>query len=374
MTTAKVDYYEILGVSRNASTDEIKKAFRRLAMQYHPDRNKDDGAEARFKQVSEAYEVLSDPQKRSAYDRFGHAGLQGFDMGRGFEGADFGGFGDIFEAFFGGSGTGTRRAREARRGGDRRVDVEITFEEAAFGTEREIQVQRVERCARCAGSGSEPGSQPVRCSTCEGSGQVRRASRSFFGQFVNIATCAQCHGEGMIVTDPCKDCRGAGRERKTRTLMISIPAGVNDGSRMRLSGEGDTGANGGGPGHLYVYISVTPHELFERDDEDLIYELSMNPAQAALGCEAEIPTLEGDPARLKVPAGTQHGKVFTLKGKGVPRLHAGGRGDLLVKAAITTPTNLTDEQRALLKQLAESFGTPAGEDRGLFGKIKDAIS
>lgn len=374
MTTAKVDYYEILGVSRNASTDEIKKAFRRLAMQYHPDRNKDDGAEARFKQVSEAYEVLSDPQKRSAYDRFGHAGLQGFDMGRGFEGADFGGFGDIFEAFFGGSSTGTRRAREARRGGDRRVDVEITFEEAAFGTEREIQVQRVERCARCAGSGSEPGSQPVRCSTCEGSGQVRRASRSFFGQFVNIATCAQCHGEGMIVTDPCKDCRGAGRERKTRTLMISIPAGVNDGSRMRLSGEGDTGANGGGPGHLYVYISVTPHELFERDDEDLIYELSMNPAQAALGCEAEIPTLEGDPARLKVPAGTQHGKVFTLKGKGVPRLHAGGRGDLLVKAAITTPTNLTDEQRALLKQLAESFGTPAGEDRGLFGKIKDAIS
>jgi molecular chaperone DnaJ len=368
VTTAKADYYEILGVARNASTEEIKKAFRRLAMQYHPDRNQEDGAEARFKQVSEAYEVLSDSEKRAAYDRYGHAGL---DMGRGFEGTDFGGFGDIFDAFFGGTSTGRRR-REAQRGGDRRVDIEISFEEAAFGTEREIEVDRIERCQRCAGSGSEPGSSAKRCPTCDGAGQVRRSSRSVFGQFVNIATCGQCHGEGQIVTDPCEECRGQGRERKTRTLAVHIPEGVDDGSRMRLSGEGDVGLNNGPPGHLYVYIAVHPHEIFTRAEEHLIYDLEMNPAQAALGFEAEIPTLEGEPATLKVPAGTQPGKVFTLRGKGIPRLQSGGRGDLMVRASIVTPTDLTDEQRQLLRQLAESMGTPVNE-KGLLNKIKDAL-
>ncbi len=369
VTTAKADYYELLGVTRTAAADEIKKAFRRLAMQFHPDRNQEDGAEARFKQISEAYEVLSDPEKRAAYDRYGHAGL---DFGRGFEGTDFGGFGDIFDAFFGGAATGRRR-REAQRGGDRRADIELTFEEAAFGTEREIEVERIERCQRCAGSGSEPGSSPQRCPACDGAGEVRRSSRSVFGQFVNIATCGRCHGEGSIVTDPCNECRGQGRERKSRQLEVNIPAGVNDGSRMRLSGEGDTGLQGGPPGHLYVYIGVAPHEVFSRQEEDLIFDLEMNPAQAALGFVAEIPTLDGEPAALKVPAGTQSGRVFTIKGKGVPRLHGGGRGDLLVRTEMTVPTDLTDEQRALLHQLAESFGTPVGADKGLLGKLKDAL-
>ena len=369
MTTAKADYYEILGVTRTAAADEIKKAFRRLAMQFHPDRNQEDGAEARFKQVSEAYEVLSDSEKRAAYDRFGHAGL---DQGRGFEGADFGGFGDIFDAFFGGTATGRRR-REAQRGGDRRADIELTFEEAAFGAEREIAVERIELCQRCAGAGSEPGSSPQRCPTCDGAGEVRRSSRNVFGQFVNIAICGRCRGEGGIVSNPCNECRGQGRERRPHQLEVTIPAGVSDGSRMRLSGEGDTGLQGGPPGNLYVYIDVAPHEFFLRQDEDLIYNLEMNPAQAALGFEAEIPTLEDEPAALKLPAGTQSGRAFAIKGKGIPRLHGGGRGDLLVRAELKVPTDLSDEQRELLHQLADSFGTPVGADKGLLDKLKDAL-
>ncbi|TMB98317.1 MAG: molecular chaperone DnaJ [Chloroflexi bacterium] len=372
MATTRRDYYEVLGVPRGASSEEIKKAFRRLAMEYHPDRNKDGGAEARFKEIGEAYEVLSDTEKRAAYDRFGHAGLQGFDFGRGFDGSDFGGFGDIFEAFFGGGSA--RRSREAQRGADRRVDIEIELEEAAKGCERELTIDRIERCTRCAGSGSEPGSQLTRCKACEGTGQVRRVSRSFFGQFVNITVCGQCHGEGRIVTNPCDDCRGSGRQRRQHSLTVKIPAGVADGSRMRLSGEGDAGANGGQPGHLYVYISVAAHPLFAREDDDLVYDLPMNPAQAALGFEAEVPTIEGDRAPVKVPPGTQSGRIFTLRGKGIPHLQAGGRGDLLVRANVLIPTDLTDEQRELLRALAESFGTPVGNgDKSILGKIKDAL-
>lgn len=374
MATAKRDYYDVLGVQRAASAEEIKKAFRRLAMRFHPDRNKEDGAEAQFKEIGEAYEVLSDGEKRSAYDRFGHAGLQGMDFGRGFDGADMSGFGDIFDAFFGGTAAG-RRGREAQRGADRRVDIDLSFEDAAFGSERQLEIERIERCTRCAGSASEPGSTPARCQTCEGSGQVRRVSRSFFGQFVNIATCAQCRGEGRIITDPCAQCRGSGRERKQRKLAVKIPAGVNDGSRMRLNGEGDSGLNGGGPGHLYVYMTVQAHPFFTRDEDDLVYELEMNPAQAALGFETTVPTLDKDDAVVKVPAGTQSGRVFTLKGKGVPHLHAGGRGDLLVRSNVVIPTELTEEQRELLQQLADSFGTPVSNgDKGLLGKIKDALS
>ncbi len=374
MAQVKRDYYEILGVSRNASSEEVKKAFRRLAMKFHPDRNKEAGAEARFKEIGEAYEVLSDGEKRAAYDRFGHAGLQGFEAGRPFEGFDFGGFGDIFDAFFGGT-TSARRARQAQRGADRRADIEIDFQDAAFGCEREIEVERIERCGRCGGAGSEPGSQPARCRTCEGTGQVQRVSRNFFGQFVNIATCSQCRGEGRIITEPCRECRGAGRERQRRALLVKIPAGVNDGSRMRLSGEGDAGANGGGPGHLYLNINVRPHPFFQRDEDDLVYDLPMNPAQAALGFEAEVPTLDGDPVALKIPSGTQNGRVFVLKGKGVPRLHASGRGDLLARAGVVIPTELSDEQRELLRRLAESLGTPvsADGDKSILGKIKDAL-
>ncbi len=374
MATTKRDYYDVLGISRNASSEQIKKAFRQLAMRYHPDRNREDGAEEQFKEIGEAYEVLADPEKRAAYDRFGHAGLQGFDFGRGFDGVDFGGFGDIFDAFFGGTAT-NRRAREAQRGADRRVDIEIELEDAAFGCECEVTVERIERCARCAGSGSEPGSQLARCAACDGAGQVRRVSRSFFGQFVNIAACSQCRGEGRIVTTPCNDCRGSGRQRKQRNLAVKIPAGVSDAARMRLNGEGDSGANGGQPGHLYVYITVAPHPYFSREEDNLIYELEMNPAQAALGFEAEVPTLEGDRVTCKVPPGTQNARVFTLKGKGVARLHEGGRGDLLVRANIVTPTDLTEEQRELMHRLAESFGTPVSSgDKSIFGKIKDALS
>lgn len=366
----KRDYYEVLGVVRSAGVEEIKKAFRRLAMQYHPDRNKEDGAEARFKEIGEAYEVLSDPEKRAAYDRYGHSGLQGFEFGRGFEGFDFGGFGDIFDAFFGGATTSARRTREPQRGADRRAEIEIDFAEAAFGAEREIGVERIERCPRCAGAGSEPGAQPARCGTCDGSGQVRRISRSFFGQFVNIAACSACGGQGRIITDPCRDCRGAGRQRRKRKLTVKIPAGVSDGSRMRLSGEGDSGSNGGSPGHLYVGIGVRPHPFFQREDDDLVYDLEMNPAQAALGFEASVPTLEDDRVTLRVQPGAQNGQMFVLKGKGVPRLHSGGRGDLLVRAEVVIPTDLTEEQRDLLRRLAESLGTPAGSDRGFFGRRK----
>jgi molecular chaperone DnaJ len=378
MATVRKDYYEVLGVSRNASPDDLKKAFRRLAMKYHPDRNKDDGAESRFKEIGEAYEVLSDSEKRSAYDRFGHAGLQGFDFGRGFDGADLGGFGDIFEAFFGGTATG-RRAREAQRGSDRRIDIEIAFEDGIFGCEREIEVERVERCQRCAGGGGEPGSKSPRCNTCEGNGQVRRVSRNFFGQFVNIATCPQCRGEGRVISEPCKDCHGSGRQRKQRLLAVQIPAGVSDGARMRLNGEGDVGANGGNPGHLYVYIAVRPHAFFTRDEDDLVYELELNPAQAALGFETEVPALEKDrkvgKIPLKVPPGTQSGTIFPQKGKGATRLHTSGRGDLLVRATVVTPTDLTDEQRELLQRLGDSFGTPTSNgDKGILDKIKDALT
>ena len=366
------DYYEVLGLSRSVSTEEIKKAFRRLAMRYHPDRNKEDGAEAKFKEIGEAYEVLSDPEKRAAYDRYGHAGVQGMDSGRPFDGFDFGGFGDIFDAFFG--GTTARRASRAQRGGDRRVDIEIDFEEAAFGCEMEIEVGRNERCTRCGGDRAEPGSQADRCPSCDGSGEVQRVSRSFFGQFVNVATCPQCRGEGKIITVPCRDCRGAGRQRQARKLVVKIPAGISDGSQMRLSGEGDVGANGGGPGHLYVLIAVRPHPDFQRDEEDLIYDLELNLPQAALGCEAEIPALQGKPHTLKIPPGTQSGRVFVLRGKGIPRLHGGGRGDLLVRTVVIVPSDLSDDQRDLLVQLAESFGTPVSDDqKGVLGKIKDAL-
>jgi molecular chaperone DnaJ len=373
MATTKRDYYDVLGVPKGASQEDIKKAFRRLAMQYHPDRNKDDGAEQKFKEAGEAYEVLSDAEKRAAYDRFGHAGLKGFDVGRGFEGFDMGGFGDIFDAFFGGSQF-RRASREPQRGADRRLDLTLTFEEAAFGVEREIDIERMERCSRCAGSMSEPGSSPSTCRTCEGTGQVRRVSKNVFGQFVNIATCGQCKGEGRIINDPCKECRGAGRLRASRTLSVKIPAGVDDGSRMRLSGEGDTGVNGGGPGNLYLYIGVAEHELFTRDGEDLIYDLEMNPAQATLGFVARIPTLDKEAETLRIPAGTQSGQVFVIKGKGVARLQERGRGDLIVRASVLIPGDLTDEQRDLMRQLAESFGTPVDDEKGLLGKIKDALS
>ena len=373
MTTAKRDYYDVLGVPRDASPEAVKKAFRKLAMQYHPDRNNKPGDEERFKEINEAYEVLSDQERRLAYDRFGHAGAQGFGFtGRPFEGFDMGGFGDIFDAFFGGAGA--RARREPRRGSDLRAGLTITFEEAAFGCEKEIEVTRNEACPRCAGQGNEPGSQLARCSTCNGSGEVRRVQKSFFGQFVNVVICQQCGGEGRIITEPCKECRGVGRQRQRRRLSVRIPAGVSDEAQMRLTGEGDAGLNGGPPGNIYVAIHVQPHELFQRQDSDIVYDLEVNIAQAALGAEMKVPTLDG-PHSLRIPPGTQNGRVFVLRGKGVPHLRGQGRGDELVRVHVAVPTSLTAEQKRLLKDLAASLGNSGDgvDDKSILCKIKDAL-
>ncbi len=347
----KRDYYEVLGVSRDASNEEIKKAFRKLAFQYHPDRNREDGAEDRFKEVNEAYEILSDVDKRAAYDQFGHSG-GGNLFGRGFEGFDFGGFGDIFEAFFGGTGTASRQT--SRRGDDLRYSMSISFEEAALGCEKEIEISRVEVCDTCHGTRSKPGSQPTRCTNCDGSGQVRRVQRSLFGQFINTTVCSQCHGEGGIITEPCPDCKGSGVQKHKRRITVNIPAGVDDGNGIRLSGQGDAGSRGGSPGNLYVVLSVGKHEFFERDNDDVLYDLKLNFAQAALGAEVEIPTLYGN-TKLKIPSGSQAGKVIRLKDKGIPHLHGRGQGDQLVRLVVVTPESLNKEQRKLFEELARSL-------------------
>ena len=355
----KRDYYEVLGIDRNASDEQVKAAFRKLAFEYHPDHNRDDGAEEKFKEVNEAYEVLSDPEKRDTYDRFGHSG-EGF-FGRGFEGFGFDGVGSIFDAFFGGR-TSTATRQGPIRGSDIQCGVAITLEEAAFGVEKEVEIQRTERCAQCQGSGSRPGSQPSRCTECDGSGQVRRVQQSIFGRFTNIAACPKCNGEGRVITDPCPNCRGTGRERNRRNIMVKIPAGVGNGSRIRLSGEGDAGIRGGSPGNLYIGLSVKEHELFVRDDDDILYEMPINFAQAALGTEVEVPTLNGD-TKLKIPPGSQAGKVFRLKNKGVPHLYGRGQGDQLVRLRVITPESLTKKQRQLFEELARELGTDKNTDR-----------
>jgi molecular chaperone DnaJ len=350
----KRDYYEVLGVSREASPEEIKKAFRKLAFQYHPDRNRDGDAADKFKEVNEAYEILSDADKRAAYDRYGHSGAEGM-FGRGFEGFGFGDYGDIFEDFFNffsGAGTTTRQA--PRRGNDLRYRINITFEEAALGCEKEISISRTEVCGTCHGTRSKPGSQPVRCTACNGTGQVRRVQRSLFGQFVNTAVCGQCHGEGTIITEPCQDCKGSGLQKQKRNISVKVPAGVDDGNGIRLSGEGDAGSRGGSPGNLYVVISVARHEFFTREGDNVIFELPVNFAQAALGTEVEVPTLYGE-TRLKIPAGSQNGKVFKLNNKGIPHLRSGGRGDHLVVLRVVTPESLSKEQRKLFEDLAKSL-------------------
>ncbi len=352
----KRDYYEVLGISRDASTEEIKRAFRKLAFQYHPDRNRDDGASEKFKEVNEAYEVLSDADKRSAYDRFGHSGPENI-FGRGFEGFDFGsfgGFGDIFEAFFGGTGTSTRQS--SRQGNDLRYKIAISFEEAALGCDKEIEITRTELCPTCHGSRARPGSQPVRCSACDGTGQIRRVQRSIFGQFINTAVCGECHGEGRVVTDPCNDCRGSGYQKQKRRISVRVPAGIDNGNGIRLRSEGEAGTRGGPAGNLYVVVAVGRHKLFTREGDDILYELPVNFAQAALGTEVEVPTLYGD-SKLKIPAGSQTGKVFRLKDKGIPHLQRRGQGDQLVVLRVMTPESLSKEQRKLFEELYRSLGS-----------------
>ena len=369
----KRDYYEVLGVPRTATEEDIKKAFRKLAFQYHPDRNRSPDAEARFKEINEAYEVLSDTNKRATYDRFGHNGPPGFGNFEGFGNfGGFGGFGDIFETFFGGAATMSRRGPQ--RGADLRYDLEISFEEAVFGCEKEIELARSETCSVCNGSRAAPGSQPTTCPTCQGSGEVRRVQQSIFGQFVNVSECNRCRGEGRIVTEPCPQCRGTGKERKVRKIAVRIPGGVDDNSQIRLTGEGEMGANGGRPGNLYVAVSVKPHPFFERRGDDIVYDLVVNVAQAALGDEVKVPTVEGE-VEVKIPPGTQTGKVFTLRNKGVPHLRGAGRGDQLVRVSVAIPRELTDHQRKLFQELGKTLGREPHphEGKSFFDRIKEAL-
>ena len=372
MATQKADYYEVLGVPRAAAADDIKRAFRRLAMEYHPDRNTELGAEGRFKEINEAYEVLYDAERRANYDRFGHAGLEGAFGSRGFDGfGPFGGFGDIFDAFFGAS-TQTRR-RTPTRGADVQMHVDLSFEEAAFGVTRSVSINRTELCSRCNGLRAEPGTEPVRCETCDGTGEVRRVQRSVFGQFINVASCDRCRGDGLVIPTPCTQCRGSGRERAARTLEVKIPAGVDEGSQIRLVGEGELGSYGGPRGNCYVVLRVASHPYFERDEDDLHLGLNISFAQAALGDELEIPVLEGT-HKLKLAAGTESGEVITLRGKGVARLRGGGRGDFHVHVQVTTPKRLNVEQKRLLKQLQETLESDEDGGKNLFAKVKDAFN
>ena len=349
---AKRDYYEVLGVSKSASADEIKKAYRRLAMKHHPDRNKDDdGSEARFKEAKEAYEVLKDADKRSAYDRFGHDGVRGAAGGAGGFGAE--GFGDIFGDVFGDIfGGGGRRGGgpQVFRGADLGYELKLDLEKAVAGDDVKIDVPTQVTCETCKGSGAKKGSEPVQCTTCGGVGQVRMQQ----GFFSIQQTCPACKGAGTTIADPCKDCHGRGRVRKTRTLAVKVPAGVDDGDRIRLSGEGEAGRNGGPPGDLYVEIRVKPHKLFERDGSNLSCEVPVSIAVATLGGEVELPTLDGNVA-LKVPPGTQSGKVFRLRGKGVRTVRDARLGDLFAQVAVETPINLTSEQKELLEKFDESL-------------------
>ncbi|MGB5257331.1 MAG: molecular chaperone DnaJ [Woeseiaceae bacterium] len=348
---AKRDYYEVLGVSKTASADEIKKAYRRLAMKHHPDRNKDgDGSEARFKEAKEAYEVLKDGDKRAAYDRFGHDGVRGAAGGAGGFGAE--GFGDIFGDVFGDIFGGGRRGGgpQVFRGADLGYELRLDLEKAVAGDNVTIDVPTQVSCETCSGSGAKKGSEPIQCSTCGGVGQVRMQQ----GFFSIQQTCPACKGAGTTIADPCNDCHGRGRVRKTRTLAVKVPAGVDDGDRIRLSGEGEAGRNGGPPGDLYVEIRVNPHKLFERDGSNLSCEVPVSIAIATLGGEVELPTLDGNVA-LKIPSGTQSGKVFRLRGKGVRTVRDHRVGDLFAQVAVETPVNLTAEQRELLERFDASL-------------------
>jgi len=375
---SKRDYYEVLGVPRDADESAIKSAYRKLARQYHPDVNKSGDAEERFKEINEAYEVLSDGEKRAAYDRYGHAATQG-GFGAGGPGAGFGGFpggfGDIFEEFFGGGFGGMRGAqRGPARGNDLRYDMTITFQEAVFGAEKEIELPRMEVCPQCQGSGAEPGTKPIRCPQCNGTGEVRRAQQTILGQFVSVTTCPRCNGEREIATTPCTMCRGSKRVRITRKLSVSIPAGVDDGMRIRLAGEGEPGERGGPPGSLFVVLSVKPHRLFQRQENDILLELPINMVQAALGAEVEVPTLDGK-TKLTIPPGTQHGAIFKLRGKGVPILRSNRRGDEVISVRVVVPDRLNDKQRKLLADLGETLGMESlGKDnRNIFEKFLDAV-
>jgi molecular chaperone DnaJ len=369
-TNNKADYYELLGVNRTVSEGELKKAYRKAAMRYHPDRNPGDkAAEEKFKELSEAYQMLSDPEKRAQYDRFGHAAFD--QTGGGFSGGfEFSGnFEDIFSDLFGdifGGGRGGGRQR-ARRGEDLSYNIEISFEEAAFGAEKTIAIPRSVTCETCHGKRTKTGTTPKTCTTCRGSGQVRFQQ----GFFTVARTCHQCGGQGSVISDPCDTCRGTGVGRKTATLQIKIPAGVDSGARLKLRGEGETPPAGGVPGDLYILIQVKEHPLFKRQDHTVICDIPISFPQAALGTEIEVPTLEGK-IKLKVPAGTQSGNVFRLRGKGIVSLNTGGRGDQLVRVIVEIPRQLTTRQREILEEFARLDGEDVNPmSKGFFEKVKE---
>ncbi|MEX1071095.1 MAG: molecular chaperone DnaJ [Anaerolineales bacterium] len=368
----KKDFYDILGLPRTATTEEIKSAFRRLARQYHPDVNKAADAEEKFKELNEAYAVLSDDQKRGAYDRYGHAGV---DMGGmpDFTNVDLG---DIFEELFG-FGFGRRAGRQARnaprRGGDLQYNLTLDFEQAVFGIEKEIEFTRDEVCTRCEGKGAEPGTTKSSCPTCKGSGEVRQSRQTIFGNMVQVATCPTCRGSGEIIGSPCTQCNGRGLERKTVKRTVSVPAGVDSGTQVRLNGEGQPGTNGGPQGDLYIALNVRPHKYFHRREDDILLDLDINVAQAALGANVDVPTVDGL-AELSIPAGVQPGKVLRMRSKGVPHLRGSGRGDQLVMVNIAIPHKLNAEQRELFEQLAETMGTEVQPSTsGFLDKLREVL-
>ncbi len=367
---SKRDYYEVLGLSKGASADEIKKAYRKLSKQYHPDLNKEDGAEAKFKEIAEAYEVLSDDQKRARYDQFGHQDPSAGFGGGGFSGeGGFGGFEDIFSSFFGGGGR-RQDPNAPRKGDDLQYRMNISFEDAVFGKETEIEIPKEENCETCNGSGAKPGTTPQSCSHCNGAGTINQAVDTPFGRMMNKRTCPSCRGAGKIIVDKCTTCRGDGKVQKRKKIKVTIPAGVDDGQQLRISGQGEPGFNGGPAGDLYIVFTVKRHEQFERDGDDIYYELKLTFPQASLGDEIEVPTIHGK-VKLKIPAGTQSGAQFRLKDKGVKNVHGYGMGHQYVIVKVVTPTKLTEKQKQLLRDFAEVSGDiPEEQGSTLLDKIK----
>jgi molecular chaperone DnaJ len=376
---SKRDYYDVLGISKSADAQEIKKAYRKLAMKYHPDRNPGDKeAEEKFKEINEAYEVLSDDTKRQTYDQFGHAGMNGGGFGQGgFNSQGFGGFedifGDIFGDMFGGgfSSSSRQRRRGPERGQDIRQSINITFEEAAFGKKTSIKINRSEECSECNGSGAKPGTSKKTCPTCNGSGEVRSVQKTPFGNIASSRTCPTCSGEGEVVESPCSKCGGKGTVRKVKTIDVDIPAGIDDGQTIRVSGQGEVGTKGGPRGDLYITVNVKNHSLFTRDGNDIYFEMPITFVQAALGDEIEVPTLDGK-VKYTVPEGTQTGTVFRLREKGIPKLRGNSRGDQYVKVVVDTPKKLNEKQKDILREFAKECGEDVHEKKKTFGqKIED---
>lgn len=370
---SKRDYYDVLGIGKDASQEEIKKTYRKLARKYHPDVNKEPGAEDKFKEVKEAYEVLNDDQKRAQYDQFGHAGTQGQGFGgAGFGGEDFGGFGDIFDMFFGGGGR--RDPNAPRQGNDLQYTMTLDFEEAIFGKETDISIPSEENCDTCKGSGAKPGTKPETCKHCQGTGQLNMEQNTPFGRVVNKRVCHHCSGTGKEIKEKCTTCHGKGKVKKQKKIHIKIPAGIDNGQQIRVAGKGEPGVNGGPAGDLYVVIQVRSHEFFQRDGDDIFCDMPITFTQAALGDEIEVPTVHGK-VKLKVPAGIQTGKTFRLRSKGVPNVRGYGHGDQNVRIRVITPTNLTERQKELLREFNDLSGNePADEsEESFFDRVKRAF-